>query len=512
MVAREVSVHQAPTMSHHLRHTPLGARLARGVDQGRHSAPQHVVLAQVAGSSRGALARLAADVGGEVCYVERSEDAAVPLYEYTWNHTTLHALKRDKAVTYLQAAMMPGRATELVGEVEDHFGAHEVVQHLEVVRFGGRVGFASLALLLPHGADKAARLTRLGEIMRWHEAAGIHVFSPHTHVLEDGGMKETDWAALGFKAGADPAGVLNPGKMRAWEENQATTEVSDPKGSFSAAYRLALAVAPGAASGGAAPGGSTAPPGAPHSGGGGSSEPAPPPAPRSRLWAEWTTADFATADLTDAVAVLPLGAVEAHGPHLPLGVDAMHNSALLAAALARLPSHVTALALPPLDIGASCEHIGFAGTVGLKPETAAAVWAEVGACVARAGIRKIILYNSHGGNHAVAEVVARRLRVEHHMVAVLALNLGMDGSCAESLFPGDELRWGIHGGGLETSVMLHLRPELVDMTQARRFESSAAAMPADGLLQKHSLGFGVKAGWVSHDLNPAGVRRCSLNR
>lgn len=238
-----------------------------------------------------------------------------------------------------------------------------------------------------------------------------------------------------------------------------------------------------------------------------------------------------------------------HGPHLPLGVDAMHNQALLSLALNSLPPHVTALALPPLDIGVSCEHRGFAGTVGVRPETAAATWAEVGACVARAGVKKMILYNSHGGNHALAEVVARRLRLDHDMVVVLALNLacfpggdGCTGSPSTSpsdIFPDDELRWGIHGGALETSVMMHLRPDLVDTTRARRFESSAATVFArggstalstsmsssssgcseegegattttttitsPGLLQKHALGFGVKTGWLSQDLNPHGV-------
>jgi len=197
----------------------------------------------------------------------------------------------------------------------------------------------------------------------------------------------------------------------------------------------------------------------------------------------------------------------------------------------------------------SCEHHGFAGTVGLRPETAAATWAEIGACVARAGIRKLILYNSHGGNHALAEVVARRLRLEHDMVVVLALNLGCldsevgdgEGCAVHEMFPADELRFGIHGGAVETSVMLHLRPDLVHMSRAQRFESSAAVLlkssaastseiesspppPGEGggeggqkksaggagasrpgLLQKHALGFGVKTGWLSQDLNPHGV-------
>ena len=101
--------------------------------------------------------------------------------------------------------------------MEQRYGADELVQHLEVVRFVGRIGFASLALLRP-GTDAEAAVGTVEEVMRWHEANGIPVFNPHTHVLEDGGMKETDWAQLGFKRRVDPSGVLNPGKMRAWEE------------------------------------------------------------------------------------------------------------------------------------------------------------------------------------------------------------------------------------------------------------------------------------------------------
>jgi hypothetical protein len=125
LVAREVSVHQAPTFSHHLRDTPLGRRLAAAETETEHHHhhTKHVVLVQIAGrSAAGPLSRLATDVGGEVLWVERSADAEVPLYEYAWNHTTLHALKSDKNVTYLQAAMMPGKCTELVSAVESSFG------------------------------------------------------------------------------------------------------------------------------------------------------------------------------------------------------------------------------------------------------------------------------------------------------------------------------------------------------------------------------------------------------
>ena len=260
------------------------------------------------------------------------------------------------------------------------------------------------------------------------------VFDPHTHVLEDGGMKQTDWAQLGFKRKVDPKGVLNPGKMRAWEEQAATVDTSDPRGAFAAAYRTAdtSAIGGGASAADAAPAAAAAAPAA-----------APLRRPRSRLWAEWSTADFAEADLSSAVAVLPLGAIEAHGPHLPLGVDAMHNADLLSRALAKLHPSTTVLALPPLDVGVSCEHSAFAGTLELSAETAAAAWEDLGSCVAREGVRKLVLYNSHGGNHALAEVVARRLRKEHGMLAVLAMNLaqGMNPNDEKTahLFPEDEV-------------------------------------------------------------------------
>lgn len=148
------------------------------------------------------------------------------------------------------------------------------------------------------------------------------------------------------------------------------------------------------------------------------------------------------------------------------------------------------------------------GTLELSAETAAAAWCELGACVARAGIRKLVLYNSHGGNHALAEVVARRLRQRHGMLTVLAMNLadGMSpGTSTAELFPPDEVRYGIHGGALETSLMLHLRPELVSTAAAQDFASKAQEQPPSAKLQLHALGFAAKTGWLSQDLNPHGV-------
>ena len=168
------------------------------------------------------VARLAGERSGQITRTIGAKDAPFPFFEFGWNHTTLHALKHDKTTTYLQSVMEPDNALELVKLVQDTFGpTNELAQHLEVVNFGGRASFASLALLWPSGEiGSMEREERLKEILSWHEANGMPVFDPHTHILEDGGMKQTDWAQLGFKRKVDPNGILNPGKMRAWEEER----------------------------------------------------------------------------------------------------------------------------------------------------------------------------------------------------------------------------------------------------------------------------------------------------
>ncbi|EOD32705.1 hypothetical protein EMIHUDRAFT_455985 [Emiliania huxleyi CCMP1516] len=514
VVKRGISVFQAPIAHKYLEADAL--MHATGADAPQWDSAHGRDGAMAAGGDArhvamvGPVERLCAEHGGLTTRVVKATEAPRPMYEFGWNHTTLHALRADKSVTYLQCVLEPSSALGLLRRVSGEFGPSELLQHLEVVNFGGRAGFASLALLWPKGETGEAANQRLREILSWHEANGIPVFDPHTHVLEDGGMKVTDWAQLGFKRRVDPHGLLNPGKMRAWEEQSATADTSDPRGAFAASYRIADTSAVGggpnvATSATAADASSTA---ADSFGTHASSPGSGRRRPRSRLWGEWSTADFAEADLSQAVAVLPLGAVEAHGPHLPLGVDAMHNADLLHRALAALPEEALVLAMPPLDVGVSCEHAGFAGTLELSAETAAAAWCELGACVARVGIRKLVLYNSHGGNHALAEVVARRLRKRHGMLTVLAMNLGASmapGSACANLFPEDEMRYGLHGGALETSLMLHLRPQLVSTSAAKDFASRAAEQPKDAALQLHAPGFATKTGWLSQDLNAHGV-------
>jgi FAD/FMN-containing dehydrogenase len=134
-----------------------------------------------------------------------------PVFEYGWNHTTLRALKVDPSITYLQVRYGFPRHLELVERMRDAFSP-EVLQHLEVLRENGKVMFAGLSLV------KFSTPERLDEIVRIHEEAGAMIFNPHRYTLEEGGRQSTDRRQLDFKREADPKGLLNPGKMIAWDD------------------------------------------------------------------------------------------------------------------------------------------------------------------------------------------------------------------------------------------------------------------------------------------------------
>jgi FAD/FMN-containing dehydrogenase len=167
-------------------------------------------LFMIGTASLAPFAELVKEFGGDLVYGQSEADvaasAAVPIYEYTWNHTTLQLLKREKTVTYLQSAFPDLAAVETMQQI---FGS-EVTQHLEFVRAGGELAVRALQIVWYTTAE------RLNEIIAIHEARGCLVFNPHTYILEDGGMKVTDTAQLAFKRIADPLGLLNPGKMRGW--------------------------------------------------------------------------------------------------------------------------------------------------------------------------------------------------------------------------------------------------------------------------------------------------------
>ncbi|HVL74000.1 MAG TPA: FAD-binding oxidoreductase [Beijerinckiaceae bacterium] len=176
---------------------------------------RHVALVMVAPHALGPLLTLHGRFGGEVLFrtdglSDEDRKGLPPLYELSWNHTTLRALRVDPTITYLQVLYPFPNHLDLIARIHDRFG-DEVPAHLEFVRFDGKVGVFGLPLV------RFTTEERLEEIMRIHEDMGAPIFNPHRYTLEEGGMKQTDAVQLAFKREADPKGLLNPGKMVAWE-------------------------------------------------------------------------------------------------------------------------------------------------------------------------------------------------------------------------------------------------------------------------------------------------------
>lgn len=220
-----------------------------------------------------------------------------------------------------------------------------------------------------------------------------------------------------------------------------------------------------------------------------------------KLWVDMTTLDFQNLD-PRTVAVLPVAAVEQHGPHLPVFVDSCVMQGVTEAVLADLPDDLPVTFLPHLPIGKSNEHMAFPGTLTLSAETLIRLWTEVGESVARAGIRKLVILNSHGGQTQLMDVVARDLRVRLKMFVVAASYWGV--GKPPDLFPEQENRHGIHGGSGETSIMLYLRPDLVRDAERRNFVPASIAMEEEYRYLKPE-GAAVGFGWQTQDLNPAGA-------
>ncbi len=221
----------------------------------------------------------------------------------------------------------------------------------------------------------------------------------------------------------------------------------------------------------------------------------------SRYWQDLGTADFGALDAACAVAILPLSATEQHGPRLPVSVDCDINMGILDAALALLPVDAPVLVLPPQSVGKSDEHNRFPGTLSIPAETLIRHWNAIGDSVARTGLRRIAFFNSHGGNPPVMDIVARDLRARHGMLAVTAnwWNL-VD---LENWFDPNEIEHGIHGGEIETSMMLHLRPDLVDMGKAADFVSSGRALAETH--KRLSATSSPSFAWETQDLHPSGA-------
>ncbi len=216
----------------------------------------------------------------------------------------------------------------------------------------------------------------------------------------------------------------------------------------------------------------------------------------ARDWYTLRAPDFARLDPARTVAVLPTAAVEQHGPHLPVGTDTIIAEGMLAELRRQCPEDLDLLILPIMAVGKSNEHLWAAGTVTLSTETALRAWTEIGLSVARAGLSKIAIVNSHGGNLALVEILARELRVQAGMLAAKCQWSAF--GHPEGLYSHRERRFGIHGGDVETSLVLHFRPETVEMSAARDFRSTAedTPLPPTGP---------ISYGWISTDVNAAGV-------
>ena len=225
----------------------------------------------------------------------------------------------------------------------------------------------------------------------------------------------------------------------------------------------------------------------------------------SHFWADLSTRHFAQLAASggeDVVAVLPVAAIEQHGPHLPTSVDTTLINGVISATVPLL-NNTRALFLPTQQVGKSNEHLRFPGTLTLKAETVIALWTELGECVHRAGIKKLVLLNSHGGQISVMDIVARDLRARLDMLVFSVNWFTLPLGAAHDLFPPQEHRFGIHGGDMETSMMLALAPHTVDMSQACDFKSSSQERSAKYPILGN--GSSAKMGWQTQDYNPMGA-------
>lgn len=221
----------------------------------------------------------------------------------------------------------------------------------------------------------------------------------------------------------------------------------------------------------------------------------------NRDYSQMSEADIKAADTSDWIAVLPLGAHEQHGPHLPFETDTIIASGIACALAENIEDKLPVTFLPVETVGYSIEHMDFEGSKTLAFDEAVKRWIEIGEKLASQGINKMMILNAHGGNSPLMTIVATELRVRFNMFCVAT-------SWTRFIVPGDvisheEKAYGIHGGDIETSVVLALAPEAVDMNKAEDFPNFQQVLSED---YKYLKAYGPHAfGWKAQDLNVSGV-------
>ncbi|MEL6435670.1 MAG: creatininase family protein [Pseudomonadota bacterium] len=218
-------------------------------------------------------------------------------------------------------------------------------------------------------------------------------------------------------------------------------------------------------------------------------------------WGDFTAREFEDLNPHETLAVLPIAATEQHGPHLPVSTDHAIMHGMLSMVFPILPDDLDARFLPVQCIGKSNEHIRVPGTLTMDATTIIDAWTQIGDSVARAGIRKLVIINSHGGNEELMGIVAREMRVRHDMLAVKTSwnRFGFP----DNMFSDDNRAHGIHGDDYETSLMLHFAPHTVEMDQAQDFTSST---PRARQTFKHLAPQSPHAyAWIAGDINADGV-------
>lgn len=220
------------------------------------------------------------------------------------------------------------------------------------------------------------------------------------------------------------------------------------------------------------------------------------PEARNFAYLTWKQVDALPRDST--LLVLPTAAIEQHGAHLPLATDTLINNLLLGKALALVPAELDVFALPPVCYGKSNEHIGFPGTLSLRAETLLAVVRDLGASIAFDGFKKLVLYNTHGGNTSLVDVLARDLRAEFGLRTFTLF--GSPGASFAGL-SAQERAYGFHAGEVETAYLLHAAPQLVHPAEYTANYIARVEQPDPIKPEGSSANFA----WLTRDISPSGV-------